>query len=408
MYIKRHLEGQILSASGYYPVIMVCGQRQVGKSTMLNHIKETGRRYVTLDDANARRLATNDPALFFETYGYPLLIDEFQRVPSILLEMKRIVDQAALEGKDNNGMFWLTGSQKFKMMRNVSESLAGRVAVFDMAGLSTAEKEGRESDLFHPGIDSLKARISQSIPKNVHEIYELIFRGAMPKLFTTDINRDRFYMDYVNTYLERDVKDLSQVGKLNEFYDFLVFMAARTAQELKYDEIAKSIGISAPTAKSWVSILERSGVITILSPYYSNISKRLVKTPKVYFMDTGLAAYLCRWTSAETLESGASDGAFLETYVVTEIIKSYQNAGKPSNLYYYRDIDKKEIDLLIIEESRLYPIEIKKSKHPVNPDKNFSALKKFKLEVQPGVIICLSEELIPYNRETWYCPVSVL
>lgn len=230
----------------------------------------------------------------------------------------------------------------------------------------------------------------------------------MPKLFTTDINRDRFYMDYVNTYLERDVKDLSQVGKLNEFYDFLVFMAARTAQELKYDEIAKSIDISAPTAKSWVSILERSGVITILSPYYSNISKRLVKTPKVYFMDTGLAAYLCRWTSAETLESGASDGAFLETYVVTEIIKSYQNAGKPSNLYYYRDIDKKEIDLLIIEESRLYPIEIKKSKHPVNPDKNFSALKKFKLEVQPGVIICLSEELIPYNRETWYCPVSVL
>ncbi len=408
MYIKRHLEAQILSASGYYPVIMVCGQRQVGKSTMLNHIKEPGRRYVTFDDANARRLATNDPALFFETYGYPLLIDEFQRVPSILLEMKRIVDQIALEGKDNTGMFWLTGSQKFKMMQNISESLAGRVAVFDMSGLSTAEKEGRGGGPFHPGIDSLKKRTSQSIPKNVHEIYGLIFRGGMPKLFVTDLDRDRFYMDYVNTYLERDVKDLSQVGKLNEFYDFLVFMAARTAQELKYDEIAKSIGISAPTAKTWVSILERSGVITILSPYYNNISKRLVKMPKVYFMDTGLAAYLCRWTSAETLESGASDGAFLETYVVTEIIKSYQNAGKPSNLYYYRDIDKKEIDLLIKEENRLYPIEIKKSKHPANPDKSFSVLKKFKLDVQPGVIMCLSDELIPYNRESWYCPISVL
>lgn len=408
MYITRHLETQILSASGYYPVIMVCGQRQVGKSTMLNHIKEPDRRYVTFDDANARRLAINDPALFFETYGYPLLIDEFQRVPSILLEMKRIVDQVALEGKDNKGMFWLTGAQKFKMMQNVSESLAGRVAVFDMAGLSTAEKEGRGSDPFHPEIDSLKMRVSQSMPKNVHEIYSLIFRGGMPKLFATDLDRDRFYMDYVNTYLERDVKDLSQVGKLNEFYDFLVFMAARTAQELKYDEIAKSIGISAPTAKAWVSILERSGVITILQPYYNNISKRLVKTPKVYFMDTGLAAYLGRWTSAETLENGASDGAFLETYVVTEIIKSYYNAGKRSNLYYYRDIDKKEIDLLIVEENKLYPIEIKKSKQPVNPDKNFSILKKFKLDVQPGVIICLSDELIPYNRETWYCPVSAL
>ena len=408
MYIKRHLEEQILSASKYYPVIMVCGQRQVGKSTMLYHLKEPNRRYVTLDDANARRLASNDPALFFETYGYPLLIDEFQRVPSIILEMKRIVDKKALEGEDGNGMFWLTGSQKFNMMQNVSDSLAGRVAVFDMAGLSTAEKEGRQGNVFHPGIDSLKKHFSQSIPKNVHDIYELIFRGGMPKLHATDLDRDRFYMDYVNTYLERDIKELSQVGKLNEFYDFLVFMAARTAQELKYGEISNSIGISAPTAKSWVSILERSGVIAILRPYYNNISSRLVKTPKIYFMDTGLAAYLCRWTSADTLESGASDGAFFETYVVTEIIKSYYNAGKPSNLYYYRDVDKKEIDLLIVEEDKLYPIEVKKSKQPINPDKNFSVLKKFKLDVQPGIVICMSDELIPYNREVWYCPVSIL
>jgi predicted AAA+ superfamily ATPase len=387
---------------------MVCGQRQVGKSTMLNHIKEPNRRYVTLDDANARRLASKDPALFFETYGYPLLIDEFQRVPSILLEMKRIVDKIALDGEDNNGLFWLTGSQKFKMMQNVSESLAGRVAVFDMTGLSTAEKEGRQSKAFHPDLDSLKARFKDNIPKNIHELYELIFRGEMPKLFATDLDRDRFYMDYVNTYLERDIKELSQVGKRNEFYDFLVFMAARTAQELKYDEIAKSIGISAPTAKTWVSILERSGVITILHPYHNNVSKRLVKTPKIYFMDTGLAAYLCRWTNAETLENGASDGAFFETYVVTEILKSYYNAGKASNLYYYRDIDKKEIDLIIVEEDKLYPIEIKKSKQLYSPNKTFSVLQKFKLNVQPGIVICMSDELIPYNREIWYCPASVL
>ena len=408
MYIQRHLEDQILKTSKYYPVVMVCGQRQVGKSTMLNHIREPERRYVTLDDGNARRLASTDPALFFETYGYPLLIDEFQRVPSILLEMKKIIDQKALDGEDNSGMFWLTGSQKFKMMQDVSESLAGRVAVFDMASLSAAEIEGRPAQQFHPDLQSLRERLTYSKKKSIHDIYEDIFRGGMPKLRATDLDRDRFYMDYINTYIERDIKDLAQVGKLNEFYDFLVYMAARTGQELKYDDIAGSIGVSAPTAKAWVSILERSGVIYILRPYYSNITKRLVKTPKVYFMDTGLAAYLCRWPNAETLENGAMDGAFFETYAVTEIVKSCYNAGKPADLYYYRDIDKKEIDLLIAEGDKLYPIEIKKSKEPAKPDKHFSVLQQFKMDVQPGIILCMSDELIPYNRESWYCPVSVL
>lgn len=408
MYIQRHLEDQILKASKYYPVVMVCGQRQVGKSTMLNHIREPERKYVTLDDGNARRLASTDPALFFETYGYPLLIDEFQRVPSILLEMKKIIDQKALNGEDNSGMFWLTGSQKFKMMQDVSESLAGRVAVFDMASLSAAEIEGRPAQQFHPDLQSLRERLTHSKKKSIHDIYEDIFRGGMPKLRATDLDRDRFYMDYINTYIERDIKDLAQVGKLNEFYDFLVYMAARTGQELKYDDIAGSIGVSAPTAKAWVSILERSGVIYILRPYYSNITKRLVKTPKVYFMDTGLAAYLCRWPNAETLENGAMDGAFFETYVVTEIVKSCYNAGKPADLYYYRDIDKKEIDLLVIEGDKFYPIEIKKSKEPTKPDKNFGVLQQFKMNVQPGIILCMSDELIPYNRESWYCPVSVL
>lgn len=407
MYIQRHLEAQILNASKYYPVVMVCGQRQVGKSTMLNHIKEPERRYVTLDDGNARRLASTDPALFFETYGYPLLIDEFQRVPSILLEMKKIVDQKALNGEDNNGMFWLTGSQKFKMMKDVSESLAGRIAIFDMASLSTAEIEGRPASIFHPDLDSLRKRLMDCKPKNIHEVYENIFRGGMPKLRATDLDRDRFYMDYINTYIERDIKDLAQVGKLNEFYNFLVYMAARTGQELKYEEISNSIGISAPTAKQWVTILERSGIVFILKPYYSNITKRLVKTPKVYFMDTGLAAYLCRWPNAETLENGAMDGAFFETYVVTEIVKSYFNAGKPADLFYYRDVDKKEIDLLIVEGDKMYPIEIKKGKEPSNPDKNFSVLQQFKMNVQPGIVLCMSDELIPYNRESWYCPVSV-
>lgn len=408
MYISRHMEQQIKEASKYYPVVMVCGQRQVGKSTMLHHIMEPGRKYVTMDDGNARRLASTDPALFFETYGFPLLIDEFQREPSILLEMKRIVDAKALQGEDASGMFWLTGSQKFPMMKGVSESLAGRVAVFDLSGLSAAELEGREASLFRADNDSLRERMKNASRKSVHQIYEAIFRGGMPKLLTTDIDRDRYYMDYVNTYIERDVKELGQVGKLNEFYSFLVYMAARTGQELKYDEIANSIGVSAPTAKAWVTILERSGIIFILHPYSSNVTKRLVKTPKVYFMDTGLAAYLCRWPNAETLENGAMDGAFLETYVVSEIVKSYYNAGKPVDLYYYRDIDGKEIDLLIIDGNKIYPIEVKKGKEPAHANKNLNVLQKLKMDIQPALIMCMSDELIPYNRDAWYCPISVL
>ena len=408
MYIKRHLEDEILIASKYYPVVMVCGQRQVGKSTMLNHIKEENRKYVSLDDMNARRLAEIDPELFFEAYGLPILIDEFQRVPSILLEIKKIADEKVLNGEENNGLFWLTGSQKFKMMQNVSESLAGRIAVFDLAGLSTSEIENRPRDLFKPNLDDIKNRIKTSKDKNIHDIFDIIFKGSMPKIITTDIERDRYYSDYVNTYLERDIKELAQVGKLNEFYDFLVFMAARTAQELKYSEISSAIGISAPTAKAWVSILERSGVIYILHPYFTNITKRLVKTPKVYFMDTGLAAYLCRWPNAETLENGAMDGAFFETYVVTEIVKNYYNAGKHPDLYYYRDIDGKEIDLLIVEGNNIYPIEIKKSKNPLNPDKNFSALNKLKMNIKTGLVICMTEELLPFKRDIWLCPAKIL
>ncbi len=408
MYIKRHLENEVLKASKNYPVVMVCGQRQVGKSTMLNHIKETDRRYVTLDDINARRLAETDPGLFFETYGTKLLIDEFQRVPSILTEIKRIVDEKALNSEENSGMFWLTGSQKFKMMQNVSESLAGRVAVFDMSGLSTSETEGRTAHAFSPEIGDLKEAVKDAKKKDIHKIYECIFRGGMPKLITTDIERDRFYADYVNTYLERDIKDLSQVGKLGEFYDFLVLMAARTAQELKYDELASAVGVSAPTIKNWVSILERSGVIVVLRPYAANLTNRIVKTPKLYFMDTGLCAYLCRWPNAETIENGAMDGAFLETYVVSEIIKSYYNAGKTPDLYYYRDVDKKEIDLLTEKENKLYPIEIKKAKNPAHADKNFEVLKKFKKQVEPGIVLCMSDELVPYNKEVWLCPISVI
>ena len=386
---------------------MVCGQRQVGKSTMLNHIKEEKRKYVSFDDRLTKRLAETDPMLFFETYGLPILIDEFQKVPSILETIKHIVDQMGYEGKDTNGLVWLTGSQKFEMMKGVSESLAGRVAVFEMSSLSQQEIDGNDFGVFNPEIDNLTQLKGKS--RNINDVYKRIFNGGMPKINSSNIDREKYYSDYVNTYLERDIKELSQVGKLNEFYDFLVYIAARTGQEIKYDEISKQIGVSSPSIKNWITILERSGVIFILRPYSSNITDRLIKTPKLYFMDTGLAAYLCRWPNAETLQNGSMDGAFFETFVVSEIVKSYYNAGKPvNNLYYYRDVDQREIDLLIVSADSIYPIEIKKSKEPNKPDKNFGVLEKFGLTVKPGLIICASKEVTPLNRNCYLIPVSIV
>ncbi|MBP5328976.1 MAG: DUF4143 domain-containing protein, partial [Spirochaetaceae bacterium] len=259
---------------------------------------------------------------------------------------------------------------------------------------------------FAPDLDMLKKREKLSSLSDIHSVYRQIFIGGMPKLYSSDIPRERFFIDYINTYLERDIHDLEQVGKLDAFYNFLVFMAAHTAQELKYEEISKEIGISAPTAKAWVSMLERSGVIFILRPYYDNITKRLIKTPKIYFLDTGLAAYLCRWPSSETLENGAMAGAFFETFVISEIVKSYYNQGKGLNLYYYRDIDKKEIDLLFVDATGITPVEIKKAKDPADADKNFSVLKKLNKNINTGFVICMVDEMVPYNRDVWLCPVG--
>ena len=405
-YIKRQMEEAILKASGQFPVVMVCGQRQTGKSTMLRHIAESDRKYVSFDDARARELAKTDPELFFETYGTKLFIDEFQRVPSILLEIKRIVDEKQYGGEDNNGMFWLSGSQKFVMMKDVSESLAGRVAIFNLLPLSQREMDGNIAEPFEPDIEKLKKRVA--LPKTVAECFEAVFNGGLPDVATGKVDRELYYSSYMDTYIERDVSSLEQVGKLDEFRAFVTFMAANTAQELNYDSISKAVGVSAPTIKQWVTILERSGIIYILRPYSNNIGKRLVKTPKCYFIDTGLAAYLTSWPTAETLMNGNAAGAFFETYVVGEMLKGYMNTGRNPNLYYYRDIDRKEIDLLMVGADWVCPIEIKKGKNPDNPDKNFVVLKKFDMQIKAGLILCMTDKLFPINRDVWLCPVSLI
>ena len=401
-YLKRQMEESILKASKTFPVVMVCGQRQTGKSTMLSHLMPKDMKYVSLDDDRARMLAKRDPEMFFEIYGDKLFIDEFQRVPSILINIKKIVDS-----KKENGQFWLSGSQKFVMMKNVSESLAGRVAIFDMLPLSFNEINLSIKEPFNPEIDVLKKRVNNK--RTIKEVFESIFIGGLPKyVLEKGIDRDLYFQSYINTYIERDISSLEQVGKLDEFRTFVTYMAANTAQELKYDSISKVVGVSVPTIKEWVTILERSGLIFILRPYSSNLSKRLVKTPKCYFLDTGLASYLTSWPNAETLLNGSSAGAFFETYVFSEILKGFVNTGKRPNIYYYRDVDKKEIDLLIVGPNCIYPIEIKMSKSPSNPNKSFSVLNKFGMEIKPGLIICMTDELFPNSSDSWLCPIGLL
>jgi predicted AAA+ superfamily ATPase len=406
MYINRTVEGKVLSLSKQYPVVLVCGARQVGKSTMLNHIKEKDRKYVSLDDINARSLAIQDPELFIQTYGYPIIIDEIQRAPMLFLAIKKIIDGRSLEEKDNKGLFWLTGSQQFSMMKNISESLAGRVAVINLAGFSMREISDSPANVFDPDIEQLKERASTGKYKDINEIYDAIFNGGMPRLITEKLNREDYYSNYINTYLERDVRELSQVGNLLAFQNLLVYLAARTGQELNFADAATAIGVSAPTVKSWISILEISGIIFLLQPYYSNLTKRLVKSSKLYFMDTGLCAYLAKWPTAKVLSEGAMSGAFLETFVVSEIVKSFYGAGKKPNLYYYRDFDQKEIDLIFEDAESLTPIEVKKGSYPKGADKQFKLLQKFNLRINAGIILCLTDEFVPLNREAWLYPIS--
>ena len=405
MYIKRNIEESILKSSKNYPVILVCGQRQVGKSTTLIHIKEDNRKYVSLDNRNARKLAEEDPYLFIETYGLPIIIDEIQKVPSLFETIKEIVDKKTYAGEECNGLFWLSGSQKFHMMKGVSESLAGRVAIFEMSGLSNREKEGFDNQLISFDIDDLENR--QYKKEDIGQIYKKIFEGGMPKIIAENIDREKYYDDYISTYLERDIRELSQVGKTNEFYDFLIYIASRTGQAIKYEDASKQIGISSATVKNRISILEQSGIIFILRAFSSNLTKRLVKTSKVYFMDTGLAAHLCRWLTPETLMNGNMSGAFLETYVVSEIVKSYINNGRNlKDLYYYRDFDQKEIDLLSVGADFIVPIEIKKNKDPIKPDRNFNLISKFRMNVKTGIVLCMADEIIPINRNCYLVPIS--
>lgn len=413
MYIKRSIEQTITKLSEEFPVIVITGARQVGKSTMLRMIKDEGMNYVSLDDMDVRSLALSDPKYFLEQYSYPLLIDEIQYAPDLLPYIKMIVDEERLKSLKNNeptrALFWLTGSQQFNVMKNISESLAGRVGVLSLYSLSLSEITHNASSVFSPNIDELKKKDVATM-LDTKQIFERIYSGGMPSVVTEKVDRNDYFSSYVTTYIERDVRQLLNVGRTIEFYNFLQYIAVRTAQEVNYNSIAGDIGIDSKTAKNWISILEASGIIYLLQPYYSNLSNRIIKSPKLYFMDTGLCSYLAKYPNAETLEVGALGGAIFETFVVSEIIKNLTSHGidPRMRLYYYRDKEQKEIDLVYVEGDTLYPVEIKKGVSPSNPDKNFDVLQKYSKDVAKGIVLCMSKSLQPINKNCWLVPVEYI
>lgn len=413
MYIRRTIEKTIKKMANEFPVIVISGARQVGKSTLLQMIKEDNMNYVTLDDLDARNLALKDPKYFLEHYSYPLLIDEIQYVPNLLSYIKMIVDEENFKALKNNtklkSLFWLTGSQKFNVMKNVSESLAGRVGVLNLYSLSNEEINGNETTLFIPKIDVLKDKVNIN-PCSLKEIFNRIFNGGMPRIVTKESERNHYFASYINTYIERDVRQLLNIGKTIEFYNFMQYIAVRTAQEVNYATIAKEIGVDSKTIKNWISILETTGIIYLLQPFSTNLSNRIIKSPKLYFMDTGLCSYLAKYPNQDTLEVGALSGAIFETYVVSEIIKNMTSFGldPKMHLYYYRDKDQKEVDLLYIEGDTIYPIEIKKGVSPTNPFKNFKVLNKFSNNIAPLIVICMTNKLQPISRDCFLCPVSLI
>ncbi|SPF37048.1 putative ATPase (AAA+ superfamily) [Candidatus Desulfosporosinus infrequens] len=418
MYIKRALEDIVRKTSATFPVMLVIGPRQVGKSTMLERLAKPNRKIVTLDDPDIRYLAKSDPALFFQRYTPPVLIDEIQYAAAELFPYIKM----AVDKSKRNGDFWITGSQAFVMMQNVSESLAGRVGIINLLGLSTSEINAVSSEVFTTESERLMKRIEKAKRFDLNGLYSRIFKGSMPKLYADDnVDLEMYYRSYIDSYLKRDIKDLTQVADEMAFYNFMTVVAARTAKPVVYDEIARECGISSPTAKKWLSILMTSHIIALVQPYYNNLLKRVTKMPMLHFLDTGLCAHLLKWGNPEALERGAMSGAFFESYVFSEIYKSYLNAGKEPPIYYYRDKDKKEIDLLIYENGALYPIEIKKSaspgkdaiKHfgvlePVTEPEKFGELSQTKMIIGNGAVVCMANDLLPIDAKNWYVPVWMI
>lgn len=419
-YIPRALEPVVRKHSNHFKAVLVTGPRQVGKTTMLKHLMEQEeaegihRVYVSMDDTALRQAAVSDPALFLQRYDLPILIDEVQKAPELLPYIKIILDET-----DKMGTVWLTGSQPLHLMKHVSESLAGRISIIEMLGLSHAEISGIPSEPFIPGQDYFHSRMAMASPVSVKEMFGNIFAGSLPAIRALpDDLRAAAYEAYLDTYVMRDIRDLSQVGDELKFRRFVTAAAALTSRPVVYSELARIADINEKTAKSWLALLEASYLVKLVPAYSNNILKRLNKQPIMHFTDTGLAAYLTGWANPQTLESGAMNGQIFESYAYGEIVRSYLNAGVRPPLWFFRSNDKKEIDLLLERDSSLFPIEIKKSASPRLSDaRNFRVLNPLESEDVPaelsvlkrdlgcGTIVCMSNDAYPLGEDIWAFPL---
>lgn len=395
---NREATEVIKKISDTFRVLLVTGPRQTGKTTLLKSLKPENMGYVTLDDKILRKQAQDDPKLFLEEHPAPLFIDEAQYAPDLFSYIKINVDNSKAKGQ-----YWITGSQQFNLMKNASESLAGRVGIVNLNSFTYSEIVKNENkDLFNP--DKLK----KAAKIEVNDLFEIIFKGGMPEFYDNPkIDRNLYFQNYINTYIEKDVRELIEIGKLEEFKKFMVSIASRIGEQLNYSDISKDCGVSVPTIISWMSVLVSSGLVYLLEPYMSSQLKRMTHIPKIYFMDTGLAAYLAGWESARDLQLSSTSGHYLENFVICEIIKSYNARGIKPNLSYYRDKEKHEIDLVFYKNNKLYPFEIKKTASPTSSMiSSFKYLENSKKEIATGGIICLYDNLMKMDEKNYIIPIS--
>ena len=408
MYLHRHIEKLIFQRGKTCQTVLVTGARQVGKSTLLENSAAKDIPQFSLDDITLLASIKRDMQGFLDDNKPPLFIDEIQYAPELFRGIKVIIDKR----KDEDGLYYMTGSQKFELMQGVSESLSGRIAVLNLLGLSSREINGEEfTDPFIPTQEFIKTRETNKMLSS-QELWKRIHRGFFPRLvLRSSLDWEGFYADYMKTYIERDVQKLSQVGDTVSFVNFMTILAARTGQLLNYASVARDAGVSEPVIKKWISILEASNIIYLLRPFSLNVTTRVVKTPKLYFLDTGLASYLCRWLTPETLQNGALNGQIFETYVVGEILKSYYNAGKEPPLYFYRNEKAEEVDLLFYLNGTLHPVEIKKTASPNAGDVSvFRLLEKAfpSIKIGTGALICTYDKVLPLTDNVKIVPVNLI
>ena len=402
MYIKRHLEKEILSSSKGYPVVMITGARQVGKTTLLKQLAGKDRAFVSLDDPGSRLLAQNQPKLFLQEHTPPIIIDEIQYAPELLTYIKIVVDE-----RNENGLFWLTGSQIFPLMKGVQQTLAGRVRLLQLSGLSQSELNGMDNLVFPATIEDLFKRVKDI--RDNQTIFSKILHGGYPRLLTQPaVTVEGFYNSYLQTYIARDVREITNVMDTGKFLQFIALLATRTAQELNLAGLSRDLMIDGTTVRRWLNVLEMSGIVVSLPSFSTNLGKRIVKRPKIHFVDTGLVCQLLGIEDEEGLKKSPLVGSIFETWAVSEIYKSWWNDGRQARLSYYRDTNQKEIDLMIDRNGMLYPFEIKINFNSSHAFKNFNVLDSIETPVGYGGLIHGADEIVPKKDNCWLIPARLI